>query len=251
MDKGEKMEKEPEKKEAKKVEKVQKMEKKKSPNFFQVGSFILLLVLIIVVLIVFQVPYTTTNAVSENVPVEKCTQTDIPFAANFRTGLEYNGAVKIPSSDGSAIYRYSELKSYVFANIRNTGDAKGVYCINADPYLITNFTNDEDSLTLFESLIASDSDTVLLLDEEVNTRYTYPICTDNPINPTQTGLISLWTPNIISEEIQNNYNPDDVYVLFTIVPPTTEKCETVSEEQTTEQEITRYCNAWKHLVGKC
>lgn len=248
-EKGEKEEKETEKKQEKKeVKKPEKNNGKR--NFFQIGSFLLLIVLIIVVLIVFQVPYTTTNAVIENVPVEKCTERDIPFVSNFRTGLTYGDGLKIYSSEGSALYKYSELKSYVYVNIRNTGDEKGIYCIDADAYLISDFTNDDNSLSSFQNLIALDSERIELLDN-AGSRYAYPVCTENPLNPVETEIISLWAPSLISKDIKDNYNLDDVYLLFTIVAPTAEKCEMVDEEQTTEEEVTRYCNAWKHLVGRC
>ncbi|MCX6750497.1 MAG: hypothetical protein NTZ83_03495 [Candidatus Pacearchaeota archaeon] len=233
-------------------EKQEKKEgKRRGRTFFEVGSFLLLIVLIILILIVVQVPYTTTNAVKETVPVEKCVQKDIPFVSTFKMGLNYDAASKIYSSDGEALYRYSELKNYLYATIRNTGEEKGVYCINAQAYMIENFTNEEDSLALFQNLILLNSNKTQKLDNWNSDRYTYPVCTENPVPPTATQIISFWTPFLLSKNAQEQYNPDNVYILFTIVPPISEQCNTENVEKTTEQEVTRYCNAWKHVVGKC
>lgn len=245
------MEEEGEKKQEKReVKKTQK--KKNGRSFFQVGSFILLLVLIIIILIVVQVPYTTTNAIVETVPVEKCTQGDMPFVANFRTGLTYDSASNVYSLNGEALYKYSKLKQYVYANVRNMGQENGIYCINTQAYLVSDFdfNNNEETLLSFQNLISEDSEGVELLDNS-DSKYSYPVCSEREISPLGTGVISLWTKNIISEDIQSQYDLNDVYVMFTIVAPASKQCKTEYEEQTNEEEVTRYCNAWKHLVGKC
>jgi hypothetical protein len=245
-EKGEKVEKEQEDKKEKKEGK-----RVSGKRGIQIVSLILILVLMAIVLIVVQVPYITTDVISEKVPVEKCTQTDIPFASNFKTGLNYDTASKIYSSDGQALYRYSKLKGYLYANIRNTGEEKGIYCINAEAYLIENFTNDENSLASFQNLIAQDSDRVEIIDNWNSNRYTYPVCTEKSIRPIDTGVISLWDSSLLSKDVQEQYDLDNVYILFTIVPPTSEKCGVEEVEKEVEQEVTRYCNAWKHLVGMC
>lgn len=238
-----------------KVEKEKSKEKtkEKSRSGLQIASFILILVLIALVLIVVQVPYITTDTVSEKVPVEKCSESEIPFTSTFKTGLYYDGASKVYSSYGSALYKYSELKTYLYSYIRNMGDEKGVYCINAEPYLITDFkfTNDQDSFDSFQELLLEESESIQKLDNESSSNYNYPICMEKAISPMQTDIVSLWVPSIISEDIQENYNLKDVYVLFSVVSPTTDKCHTEYQDKETEKEVTRYCNAWKHVVGKC
>lgn len=227
------------------------VKRKGGRTFLEVGSFILLIALIIIVLIVIQVPYTTTNAVKEKVPVETCISVDIPFVSNFKTGVRYDIASDIYSAGGQALYRYSELKGYLYANIRNTGEEKGIYCLNAQAYLIENFTNDKNSLASFQNLIEMDSEKIQKLEDWSSNRYTFPVCTENPILPIDTNQISLWTPSLLYEDAKAQYNLDNFYVLFTIVPPTSEQCKTEDVEKTTEQEVTRYCNAWKHIVGRC
>ena len=250
------MEKEQEEKPEKKQEKKQDKKETKVQSgkaFFGWGSFILLFALIIIVLIVFQVPYITTNAIVENVPVEKCVQEDIPSISSFKIGSTYGSASKIYSSDGEALYKYSELKNYIYANIRNVGEEKGIYCVNIEAYLIPgfDFNDDENTLTLFQSLLAEDSAKIQTLENWNSERYDFPICTENPIRPVQTETLSFWAPSLLSEEAKGEYNLDDVYILLSIIPPTLEQCDMEYEEKTTEQEVTRYCNAWKHLVGKC
>lgn len=247
------MEKEEKSEKSEKRGKEKHKENPKSRRFFEIGSFLLLVALVVIILIVVQVPYITTDAIVETVPVEKCSLEDVPFVANFKTGLNYDAAMKIYSSEGEALYRYSELKTYLYANIRNTGEEKGIYCINVKPYLISyfEFEDEEDALASFRELLSEDSERLQKLSNEANTKYDYPVCTEKPISPIDTKIISLWTPNIISEDIQKQYSPDDVYVLFSVIPPMSEQCSTEDVEQTAYNEVTRYCNAWKHVVGMC
>jgi hypothetical protein len=251
MERGERVEKMEKSEKMEKGEKENMKESGKGGTFLQVLSLILIIVLIVLMLIVVQVPYTTTNAVKETVPVEKCMQVDIPFISNFRTGLTYDTSSKIYSSEGQALYRYSELKTYLFANIRNMGEEKGAYCLNAQAYLIENFTNNGDSLALFQNLISSNSNKVQTLENWSGNLYTYPVCTESTIPSTDTDIISLWTPAILSADVQEQNDLDNVYILFTVVPPISQQCSTVNVENITQQEVTRYCNAWKHVVGKC
>jgi len=227
-----------------------KEEKKKSIWNLQAISLLLLIVLIALVLIIIQVPYTTTNAVKENVSVENCDDVEIPFAANFRTGLKYAGASNIESSEGVALYRYSDLGPYMFANIRNTGEEKGVYCLNVNAYFIKDFEEGNNALDSFNQIV-EDSELVQELTDSLSAKYSFPICTENPIRPIQTEVISVWNSGILSEDAKEIYNLDDVYVLFTVVAPTAKKCVEEEVEHEVEQEVTRYCNAWKHVVGKC
>jgi hypothetical protein len=240
-----------ERKEGRKEKREEKKEVKRRGRFFEVVSLILIIAVIILLLIVVQVPYITTDTISEKVPVENCTQIAIPFASNFRTGLNYDNALKIYSSDGEALYRYSELKGYLFANIRNIGEDKGVYCLNARAYLIENFDNGEDSLALFQSLVSEDSAKVQEIDNWNSNRYNFPLCTENPISPIDIKRISFWGPSLVSKDVKEQYNLDNVYILFTIIPPTKEQCTTGYIEKAKEQEVTKYCNAWKHVVGMC
>lgn len=242
-EKGEKVEKSEEKKEVKKV--------RSGGRGIQVISLILIIVLMVLLLIIVQVPYTTTNAISETVPVENCTHVDIPFISNFRTGLTYDTASKIYSSDGEALYRYSALKGYLYADMINTGEVKGVYCLNAQAYLIENFNNNQDSLSLFQNMLSQNSSQIQKIDNWSSNRYTYPVCTENGIYPIDDAIISLWTPALLSNSVQEQYDLSNVYILFTVVPPTSEQCKTVNVQKISQQEVTRYCNAWKHIVGKC
>jgi hypothetical protein len=239
-----------------KVEKEEKEVKKErgrggGRTFLQVIILILVIALIWLMLIVIQVPYITTNAVKEMVPMENCTHVDIPFAANFRTGLNYDGATEIYSSNGQALYRYSELQPYLFANIINTGEDKGVYCLNAQAYLIKDFTNQASSLSQFQNMIAENSDQIQQIDNWSGNSYNYPVCTEKPISPIDTKIISLWKPALLSNNLGEQVDLKNVYILFTVVPAVAEKCSTISVENITQQEVTRYCNAWKHVVGRC
>lgn len=245
------MEKEEKEKVKEKSKENSKEEKKKSVWSFQAISILLLIVIIALILIVVQVPYTTTNVIKEQTSEEKCVQENIPFAANFRTGLKYETAVNVPSSEGSVLYKYSDLKSFLYANIRNTGEERGIYCINAAAYLIEGFEEGENSLASFQELILADSENVQELQDWASTRYTYPFCTRNSIRPVQTEIISLWGPSILSEEAKELYDLDKVYILFNVVAPTTEKCSEEDVDKETEEEVTKYCNAWKHVVGRC
>jgi hypothetical protein len=245
-DKGEKM-----KEEMKEEKKANKTERRRGRRFFDFLLLILIVIIIIILLIVIQVPYTTTNAITQKVPVENCTLVDIPFVSVFKTGFTYDAASNIYSSDEQALYRYSDFKGYLYATIRNMGDEKGVYCLDAQAYRITGFTNDENSLASFQNLLAEESDQVQKIDNWASTRYTYPVCTGNPIYPADTDIISLWTPLLLSDDVQAQGNLKDVYILFTVVPPTSEQCKTVSVENITQQEVIKYCNAWKHIVGMC
>lgn len=227
-----------------------KEEKKKSIWNLQAISLLLLIVLIALVLIIIQVPYTTTNVVKEKVPTENCEDVEIPFAANFRTGLKYTGASNVESSEGFALYRYSDLGPYMFANIRNTGEDKGAYCLNVNAYFIKDFEEGNNALDSFNEIV-EDSELVQELTDELSARYASPVCMENPIRPIQTEVISIWGSGILSEEAKGTYDLDDVYVLFSVVAPTAEKCVEEEVEQEVEQEVTRYCNAWKHVVGKC
>jgi hypothetical protein len=227
-----------------------KEEKEKSIWSLQAISLLLLIILIALVLIVIQVPYTTTNAIKENVSVENCEDIEIPFVANFRTGLKYAGASNVESSEGVALYRYSDLGPYMFANIRNIGEDRGVYCLKVDAYFIKNFEEGENALDSFNE-IAEDSELVQELTDELNVKYTFPVCTENLIRPIQTDVLSIWSSSILSEEAKDIYDLDDVYVLFSVISPTAEKCVEEEIEQEVEQEVTRYCNAWKHVVGRC
>lgn len=240
-EKGEKIEKD---------EKESKTVKGKGITFLQVLSLILILALIWIVLIVVQVPYTATNAVKEMVPTEKCVLKDMPFVSNFKTGFKYDTALKIYSSEGKALYKYSDLKEYIYANIRNTAKEEGIYCLNAQAYIIENFTNKDDSLALFENSILLNSNETQILDNW-NNKYNFPVCTEDPISPINTKIISLLTPSLLSKEVQNEYNLNNVYILFTVVPPTSKECSTENVEKIGEQEVTRYCNAWKHVLGRC
>ncbi|MGY4884169.1 MAG: hypothetical protein ACP5NZ_01165 [Nanobdellota archaeon] len=248
MEKGEKSEK------GEKVHESKEIKIKRGKSFFEVGSFILLIVLIIIVLIVIQVPYTTTNAIKENVSTETCVEKDLSFAANFRTGsLDYTKASPIYSSEGQALYRYSDLKGYLYTSIRNIGDNGGIYCLDADAYLISDFdfTNGKESFDEFQRLLAEDSDMIKEIEDWNSSRYVYPVCTENPATKAKRELISLWGPVILSEQTQQDYDLDNVYLLFTIIPPTIEQCDNEYVEQEKEEEVTKYCNAWKHLVGRC
>ena len=159
------MEKDSEEKQEKKTEKKTEKKEVKSQGgraFFGWGSFLLLVALIIIVLIVFQVPYTSTNVIKENVLVEKCAPEAMPFVSNFRMGLNYEGAQNVYSSEGKALYRYSELNNYIYSNIRNLGEEKGIYCLDVQAYLIDDFdfSEGEDSLVLFNSLLEEESDSI-------------------------------------------------------------------------------------------
>jgi hypothetical protein len=235
---------------AEKGEEVKKVRSGGSKSL-QVISLILIIVLMVLLLVVVQVPYTTTNAVSENVPVENCTQVDMPFVSNFRTGLIYDSAAEIYSSKGEALYRYSELRSYVYADIMNTGEEKGVYCLNAQAYLINNFNNNADSLDSFQTMLSQNSDQIQKIDNWNSNVYIYPVCTENPIYPIDDGIISLWTPSLLSDSVKGQDDLRNVYILFTVVPATSKQCSTVNVQNISQQEVTRYCNAWKHIVGKC
>lgn len=244
------MEKEEKEKGKEKNKESVKEEKKKSIWSLQAISLLLLIVLIALVLIIIQVPYTTTNVIKEVVPTEKCVEQTIPFAANFRTGLKYSSASSVESSEGVVLYKYSELGPYMFANIRNTGEDKGVYCLNVEAYFIEDFNEKENALDSFNEL-SMESESVQELKDELNSRYSSPICIQNAIRPIQTEIISIWSVSILSEEAKSQYDLDDVYILFSVVAPTTEKCSSEDVEQDVEQEVTRYCNAWKHVVGRC
>jgi hypothetical protein len=226
------MEKDEKEKEKEKIKEKPKEKTEERPKRgLQLASLILIIVLILIVLIVVQVPYTTTNAVKEMVPVEKCAQEDIPFVSAFKTGWSFDNALSLSSSGGVGSYKYSELKTNLYAYIKNAGDEAGIYCVDVEVSLVNGDTSE----------ILDNSDA----------KYTYPVCTESPIAVKDSSVISLWTSNIISKDIKDNNDLDNVKVTFTIVPPTTEKCHTENVEQTSEQEVTRYCNAWKHLVGKC
>lgn len=244
------MEKEEKEKVKEKNKESVKEEKKKSIWNLQAISLLLLIVLIALVLIIIQVPYTTTNVVKEKVPVENCEDVEIPFAANFRTGLKYAGASNVESSEGVALYRYSDLGPYMFANIRNTGEEKGVYCLNVNAYFIKDFEEGNNALDSFNQIV-EDSELVQELTDSLSPRYTSPTCTENAIRPIQTEVISVWNSGILSEEAKGIYSLDDVYILFSVTSPTTKKCVEEEVEHEVEQEVTRYCNAWKHVVGKC
>jgi len=228
-----------------------KEEKKKSVWSFQAILILLLIVIIALILIVVQVPYTTTNAIKEQISEKKCSKEDIPFIANFRTGFKYKTAVNVPSSEGLALYKYSDLDSFIYANIRNTGKESGIYCINAAAYLIEGFEDDENALTSFQKLILADSDQVQELQNWASARYTYPVCTENAIRPIDTSIISLWGPSMLSDNAKESYDLDKVYILVNVVAPTVEKCAEEDIDKETEEEVTRYCNAWKHVVGRC
>lgn len=234
-----------------KAEREEKEVKRNGGRGIQVISLILILVLIVLLLIVVQVPYTTTNAVKETVPFENCTQADVPYVSVFRTGFNYDTSQKIYSFNGQAIYRYSDLNTYLYANIKNMGKEGGIYCLNAQAYLVNNLENNGDSLSLFQDMIARSSDKAQLIENWSSGSYSYPICTQLPIAPTSTDTISLWTPSLLSNNLGNQYELRNVYLLFTVVPPTAKECTTVSVENITQQEVTRYCNAWKHVIGKC
>jgi hypothetical protein len=239
-----------------KIERDDRIEKKekvkgKGITFLQVLSLLLIIVLIVIVLIVIQVPYTTTNAVSENVPIENCTPVAIPFVSNFRTGFSYDTSSKIYSSAGQAIYRYSDLNTYTYINIMNSGEESGIYCLNAQAYSIDNFNSNQDSLAVFQNLLSSGSDTIKQIDNWSGNTYTYPVCTPTQIARTDNQIITLWTPALLSNDVQQQYNLDNVYIVFTVVPPTSKQCSTITIENLTQQEVTRYCDAWKHIVGRC
>ena len=227
-----------------------KEEKKKSIWSLQAISLLLLIILIALVLIIIQVPYTTTNAIKENVSVENCEDVEIPFAANFRTGLKYAGASNVESSEGVALYRYSDLGPYMFANIRNIGEDRGIYCLNIHAYFIQDFEEGNNALDSFNQIV-EDSELVQELTDSLSVKYSSSICTENPIRPIQTEVVSVWNSGILSEEAKEIYNLDDVYILFKVISPIAKKCVEEEVEQEVEKEVTRYCNAWKHVVGKC
>jgi len=133
----------------------------------------------------------------------------------------------------------------------NVGDEKGIYCINAQAYVINNFNNNENSLDLFQTLVSENSGRVQKIDNWSSNTYTYPVCTQNAIYPLDDNIISLWTPSLLSSDVAKQYDLNSVYILFSVVPATTKQCVNVSIEKINNQEVTRYCNAWKHLVGKC
>lgn len=233
-----------------KIDNIEKTEKKKSVWSAQSLTILLLIALISIVLIIIQVPYTTTNVVKETVPVEKCENIEIPFSANFRTGFKYSDALSINSLEGVAIYKYSKLETYSFVNIRNTGDERGRYCLNIEAYYIEDFDEGKDALKSFNNIV-DDSDLVEKLENAISTKYIVPVCTENQLMPVQTETISVWSKSILSDDAKEEYDLNKIYILFSVVAPTSKKCVSEEVEQDVEKETTAYCNAWKHLVGKC
>lgn len=245
MEKGEKEEKGEKTERSVKSNRVEK--KYEGKTFLQVISIILIVLVIAILLIVVQVPYITTNVVNEKVPVENCSQGKIPFIASFRSGLKYDGAPKFTSSEGVSLRGYTELKPNVYVNIRNMGDEKGIYCVKVDTYYVNSFRDEPDKLETFQNLLSEGSERIKQLENDIPNSQ---ICTENPILPKYTETISFWSSNFISDEIQEG-DLRDVYILFTVVAPSSKDCALQYVEQEKEQEVTRYCNAWKHLVGKC
>ncbi len=236
-------------KDSKKTKKL-KDEKKRSAWSLQSISILLLIVLIALVLIIIQVPYTSTNAVKEIVQVEKCKNFQIPFYSVFKTGLKYSTSLGVDSSEGVALAKYTELGPYVFANIRNVGDSKGDYCLDIEAYYIEKFNPGKNKIDSFNEIV-DDLSLVKDITSKLNPKQILPLCTENKISPTQTDTISIWASSILSEQAKEDYDLNKVYILFKVVAPNVEKCQLEDVEQEVEKEVTLYCNAWKHVVGKC
>jgi hypothetical protein len=236
-----------------KVEKseVKEVKKGKGRSGIAIVSLILALVLIALLIVVARFPFVSTNAVKEMVPFENCTQVDIPYASNYRTGLNYDGATDIASYSGEALYRYTDLQTYLFANIRNTGNEEGVYCLNAQAYVINGIRNENNLLNQFQNMIAENSDQIQQLDNWSGDTYIFPVCTEKPISPIDTEVISLWKPALLSNDLNQLQDLRNVYILFTVISATSEKCSTISVENTTQQEVTKYCSPWIYIAGKC
>lgn len=247
-EKGEKVEKGEKIEKSEKMEKGEKKEKGRGLTFLQVISLILIIIIIALLLIVVQVPYTTTNAVKETVQIQNCSQGNLPFLASFRSGVKYDSAPRFSSTDGVALRKYSDLKTNIYVTIRDMSEEKGTYCVKAETYYIKDFADEQDKLSAFQTLLSDDSDRIEKLENDIpNSK----ACTENPILPKRTGIVSFWSSSFMTDDINNKYDLNDIYVLLTVVAPPSKDCVLQDVEKTTEQEVTRYCNAWKHVVGKC
>jgi hypothetical protein len=144
------------------------------------------------VLIIIKVLTLTTNAVNKKCFCENCDECWNSFRANFEQIIICWDS-NIESSEGVALYTYSDLALYVCKYKKYRWGERSLL-LNVNAYFIKRFRR----LICTWSFISSwSSDLVQELTDSFRANYSFPICTE--IHKTYKQSYSVWNSGILSD----------------------------------------------------